>query len=110
MAEGEANFLQLKNEYEADRDALLALGLPLATVKRLARWQHRLDYDTYDESQVGVWPPGAPVPPPVNGPRETAKLFITRSPARVNAEQLSGAVVDAGTLYAVFLNSVPDLA
>lgn len=105
----EANWLQRKAEYEADRDALLALGLPIETVKRLAGWQHRLDYDTYAESRAGVWPPGAVALPPVSGQRQSLRLMFSRSESRANAGNLEGAVLDAGKLYAIFIPDVPEL-
>lgn len=105
----ELEWAKRKAEYEFDRDALLALGLPLETVKRIAGWQHRLDYDTWADSQVGVWPPGEAALTPVNGPRGTLQLLFTRSAARANPEQLKGAVLDAGELYAIFIPDVPEL-
>lgn len=104
----EQDWLDRKAVVKADIDALLAAGFTLETARRLAGWNPTLDYDTFTEVSQFPPPPG-PAPTPVNGLRDYVKLVVTRAPSRLGAVELEGAALDAGKLYAIYFQDVPDL-
>lgn len=105
----EMRWQQRKEDVQTDIAALMALGLTLDTARRLAGWNETLDYDTWADVTSLAWPPQPAPPVPANGLRQYLTLEVSRSDARVNAEQLNGAVLDAGVLYAIFVPDIPEL-
>lgn len=80
-----------------DLEALLDLGIPLETARRLARWDASLDSPDFTGDSD-------------HAPRETVILIVSRSETRDNSVGLDGAQLDVGLLYAVSIQDVPDLA
>lgn len=105
----EMRWQQQKENVQNDILALMNLGLTLDTARRLAGWNETLDYDTWAEVTSLAWPPQPAPPTPVNGLRQYLKLNFSRAESRANPESLQGAVLDAGTLYAIFVPDIPEL-
>lgn len=98
----ETDWQDRKDLVYTDIDALLSQGIPVETAKHLAGWNPTLAYDTFADMQSGL---GSPVV----GYRDLVRINVSRSAGRVNPEQLEDSVLDAGKLYAVFIQDVPEL-
>lgn len=98
----ESDWQDRKTLVYANIYALLDAGIPLEQAKSIAAWNPTLAYDTFADMQDGT---GLPT----NGLRDFVRLKVTRSPARVGSGELNGAGLDAGKLYAIFIDDVPEL-
>lgn len=105
----EMRWQQQKDNVETDIAALMKLGLSLATARRLAGWNETLDYDSWADVTSLSWPPQPTPPVPANGLRKYLTLEFSRAESRSNPENLKEAVLDAGTLYSVFIPDIPEL-
>lgn len=83
-------------------DALTELGIPFDIAKGIAGWNPTLAYDSFAAMQTGTGTPES-------GLRAGLRLLVSRSESRANPDNLEGAVLDAGKLYAIFVPNIPDL-
>lgn len=84
-------------------EALESVGIPFEIAKRISGWNPTLRFATFAGMQDGT-------DDGESGLVDGLSLFVSRSPARVNAGSLEQEVLDAGKLYAVFIPDIPDLA
>lgn len=102
----ESDWMANKAKVAAYMKELIDLGFTLETARSLARWNPTYEYDNYSDLQ---YPASVTATPGAGFSRDLLRLKVTRSSARVNADLLDGAVIDAGKLYAIFIEDVPEL-
>lgn len=83
-------------------DALMENGLSFEIAKRISGWNPTLAFATFAGMQDGS-------DSGESGLVDGLRLYVSRSPNRINAGQLEGEVIDAGKLYAVFIADIPAL-
>lgn len=98
----EADWLARKAVVYEDIAALLSVGIPIATAKRVAGWNPTLGYATFADMQSGLGDPSVAL-------RDALRLMVSRSESRANPGQLVGAQLDAGVNYAIFIPDIPEL-
>lgn len=99
----ESEWLDRKAYVYETIEALESAGIPFEIAKRISGWNQSLAYATFAGMQDGT-------DDGESGLIDGLSLFVSRSPARVNAGTLEQEVIDAGKLYAVFIPDVPELA